>query len=138
MCFQIACLGGCIVTLTALVWFFSSVFLSAFSNCLPEKMHGYTLYIGLIFLQCVLSNVSLKHLDQSMQSHTGCIRLAFVHYVFLDAPLSCLYMRRHIHIGYICLAFLSCAFSYVSSNSFSEGMQSHTGCIFWHCSAVFC
>ena len=52
---QFACLSGCIITLVA---FLHSVFSNVPSNCLPERMHNHTGCICLTFLHCVLSNVS--------------------------------------------------------------------------------
>ena len=65
---------------------FCHAFSNASSNCLPEKVHNYTGtgYICSTFLQCVFSNVPLKHLPERMHNHIGCICMTFLHCVFSD------------------------------------------------------
>ena len=83
---QIACPRGCIFTLVAFVWLFSTV------------------------------NETSMRMDQSTHSHTGCICWTFLRCVFLNVSSNGLPERMHSHIGCICFTFLHCAFSNVSSN----------------------
>ena len=62
--------NGCVVTLVAFVWFFSTV---CFQMHLHKSMQSRTGYICLIFLHCAFSNGPSKRLHKMMQSHTGYI-----------------------------------------------------------------
>ena len=62
------CVNGCIITLVAFVWLFFTV---GFQMC-PQSA-GIKGCICSIFLHCVFSIVSSKHLHKRMHNHAGCI-----------------------------------------------------------------
>ena len=96
---QIACSGGCKVTLAACNVFF--VWSVSFSN------------------------VSLDRQHVRMQMHIGCICWAFHHSLFSNVSLN---VWIESQIGCNGLIFLHCALSNVSSNRLHVRMKSHIGC----------
>ena len=99
-----ACPRGCITTLVAFVWLFSTVLFHMCPQtvCTRACIFALVAFVWLFTtVFCVFSNVSSKRLHRRMHNHTGCI----------------------------CLTFLHCGFSNVSSNRLSDMMQNHTGCI---------
>ena len=81
MCPQVGCMRGCIVTLVAFIWPFSTV---SFQMC-PQ-------------------NTCIRGCKHTLVA----ICLTFLHCGYLHAPSKCLPAWMHSRIGYICLTFLRC------------------------------
>ena len=129
--------------------------IKCFIKSTVKRTISHIVFICLTFLQCAFSNVSSNDFSERMHSHIGYICLTFLHFEVSNLSLNCLPVRMQSHIGCICFFstvsfkmcpqsawitgckvtlvafvwFFSSAFSNVSSNDYSERMQSHIGCI---------
>ena len=154
---QIACLRGCIVTLVAFVWLFSTMCLNflccVFSNCLPERIYNHIgcacfTFSTMCFQMCrqiacmrgckttlvalfyFSSTVSLQ-----MACPGGCIitmvafAWLFSHCVFLNVPSNCLHERRLNHNGSIFLFFSTMCFQMHHQIASKRECICYTGCI---------
>ena len=119
---QTVCPRGCIITLVAFVWLFSTVFIKMVPQSACPNGCIVTL-VAFVRLFSTFSNVLSNHLPEWMQSLIGCICLAFLYCVSSDgpsknAPLNTCYhlfcncnSLNHIYSEQRLRALIRCAFS---------------------------